>query len=192
MSTPHAFDAEGGLPARSTARAGWITGGVLLLALAVLAARYGESERFLELARQARPLWLGAGLALQATTYACAAGVWQRSLHHSGRTVRLRDLLPLGLAKLFADQALPSAGLSGTALVLRSLSGRGVPRGLAIAAMLVGLVSFYAAYAIAVTVAAIAGIHVLAADGARFVDRQTRDATTSGRVVMSGTAASSA
>ena len=153
MSAPYEPDFEVGLPAPSTARAGWITGGVLLLALAVLATRYGESERFLELARRARPLWLGAALALQVATYACAAGVWQRSLHHNGTTVRVRDLLPLGLAKLFADQALPSAGLSGTALVLRSLSGRGVPRGFAIAAMLVGLVSFYAAYAIAVALA---------------------------------------
>ena len=46
-----------------------------------------------------------------------------------------RTLEQAGLpaAKLFADQALPSAGMSGTLLVLRGLLRRGVPRGLAIA-----------------------------------------------------------
>ena len=39
MNAPLEPDYEGGLPARSTARAGWITGGVLLLALAALTAR---------------------------------------------------------------------------------------------------------------------------------------------------------
>ena len=153
MSAPQEPDLGVELPVSTTTRAGWITGGVLLLTLALLAARYGESQRFLDLAQRARPVWLGAALALQVATYACAAGVWQRSLRRSGSTLRVRDLLPLGLAKLFADQALPSAGLSGTALVLRSLRGRGVPRGMAITAMLVGLVSFYIADAIAVALA---------------------------------------
>lgn len=140
-------------PARLTARAGWISGGVLLLGLAVLVAHRGEPRRFLVLARDARPLWLAVAIALQAATYACAAGVWQRALKHSGMSVRLRDLLPLGLAKLFADQALPSAGLSGTVLVLRSLRGRGVPRGFSVTAMLAGLASCYVAYAISVAIA---------------------------------------
>jgi hypothetical protein len=152
MSAPN--EQEGaGHPTRITARAGWISGGLLLLGLAVLVAHRGEPRRFLELARGARPLWLGAAIALQAATYACAAGVWQRALKHNGMSVRLRDLLPLGLAKLFADQALPSAGLSGTALVLRSLRGRGVPSGFSVTAMLAGLVSSYIAYAIAVALA---------------------------------------
>jgi hypothetical protein len=153
MSASHEPEFEVGVPTRAGARAGWITGGALLLALAGVAAHYGDSQRFLELARSAHPLWLGAALALQVATYACAAGVWQRSLDRSGTAVRLRDLLPLGVAKLFVDQALPSAGLSGTVLVLRSLHGRGVPRGFAMTAMLVGLVSFYVAYAIAVAIA---------------------------------------
>jgi len=152
MSAPNE-QGGAGHPARITARAGWISGGVLLLGLAVLVAHRGEPRRFLELARAARPLWLGAAIAFQAATYACAAGVWQRALKRNGMSVRLRDLLPLGLAKLFVDQALPSAGLSGTALVLRSLRGRGVPRGFSVTAMLAGLVSSYVGYAIAVAIA---------------------------------------
>ena len=60
----------------------------------------------------------------------------------------VRSLVPLGLAKLFADQALPSAGMSGTLLGVRGLLPTGIPHGLAIAAMLADLVSWYAAYAI--------------------------------------------
>jgi uncharacterized membrane protein YbhN (UPF0104 family) len=90
-------------------------------------------------------------LLLQGTTYVCAAGVWQRALRREGVARRVRDLVPLGLAKLFTDQAVPSAGMSGTLLVVRALVRRGVPTGFAVAAMLDGLVAFYVAYAAAVT-----------------------------------------
>jgi uncharacterized membrane protein YbhN (UPF0104 family) len=57
--------------------------------------------------------------------------------------------VPLGLAKLFTDQALPSAGVSGTLLVIGALGRRGVDRGVAVAAVLAGLMGFYAAYLLA-------------------------------------------
>jgi len=129
---------------------GWATGALLLLALAAVVARLGEGARFAALARQAQPGWLAAGALLQAGTYVCAAAVWGRALRSLGMPRPLPGLVPLGLAKLFADQALPSAGLSGTLLVVRALRRRGVARGGAVAAMLAGLISFYAAYALAV------------------------------------------
>jgi uncharacterized membrane protein YbhN (UPF0104 family) len=118
----------------------------------VVVSHVGEGRRLSELLLRAfalHPFWLLGAAALQAGTYVCAAGVWQRALRASAEPRALRDLVPLGLAKLFADQALPSAGLSGTLLVVRALLQRGVPRGTAIAAMVTGLVSFYAAYGLA-------------------------------------------
>jgi hypothetical protein len=127
----------------------WTTGVLLLVAFGVVAAHHAEGRRLSELLGSARPAWLGAAAALQVATYVCAAAVWQRALRRNGGVRRsVRSLVPLGLAKLFADQALPSAGLSGTLLVVRGLLRQGVPRGLAITAMLADLVSWYAAYAL--------------------------------------------
>jgi uncharacterized membrane protein YbhN (UPF0104 family) len=136
-------------PSQRAGRAAWITGLVLLLALIVLVSRFGEGRALATLLRDAfaaHPAWLALAAGLQLGTYGCAAAVWQRALARSGFRVRVRTLLPLGVAKLFADQALPSAGLSGTLLVVRALVRRGVPRGPAVAAMLAGVVSFYVAY----------------------------------------------
>lgn len=52
----------------------------------------------------------------------------------------------LGVAKLFSDQAMPSAGMSGTAFFVTALSRRGVATDLCMATMLVSLVAYYAAY----------------------------------------------
>jgi len=135
---------------RGGVRAAWLTGGALLVALVVAVARLGEERRFAELLREAQPAWLGVAALLQLGTYLCAAGVWQRALRAGGTRLGVGGLVPLGLAKLFADQALPSVGLSGTLLVVRALLRRGVPHGASVAAMLAGLMSYYVAYALAV------------------------------------------
>jgi uncharacterized membrane protein YbhN (UPF0104 family) len=59
----------------------------------------------------------------------------------------------LGLAKLFMDQVVPSGGMSGTLLVVRALDRRGIPRSTSMAAVVVDLVSYYAAYVAALAVA---------------------------------------
>ena len=121
--------------------------------LVVVVARRSEGQRFAELLRHAQLSWLSVAVAMQTATYVCAAAVWQRVLRRNSVRLSVRGLIPLGLAKLFADQALPSAGMSGTLLVVRGLMRRGVSRGLAVAAMLADLVSFYVAYALAVALA---------------------------------------
>lgn len=124
----------------------WLSGVVALLAVVLVVLHVGEFGRFAELARTVHPALLLAAAALQALTYICAAAVWYASLRHLGAPRPLRVLIPLGIAKLFTDQALPSGGISGTMLVISGLKRRGVPGPLAMAALLVGLVSFYAAY----------------------------------------------
>jgi uncharacterized membrane protein YbhN (UPF0104 family) len=82
-----------------------------------------------------------------------AASVWYAALGRVGAPRALRSLIPLGIAKLFTDQVLPSGGISGTLLVMRGLARRSVPAPLAMGALLVGLVSFYTAYGLAALVA---------------------------------------
>ena len=51
------------------------------------------------------------------------------------------------------DQAIPSVGLSGTLLIIQALDRRGVPRGASMAAVVIDLVSYYAAYTLALGIA---------------------------------------
>lgn len=131
----------------------WILGILLLATLVTVVLRIGEIGRFAALARGLQPEWMVVAVALQAGTYVASAGVWQRVLGAAGSPCPLRSLVPLGLAKLFTDQALPSAGLSGTMLLARGLARRRVPVQIATQTLLVTVCSFYAAYLAAVLVA---------------------------------------
>ena len=59
----------------------------------------------------------------------------------------------LSLAMLFVDQALPSAGISGVALVSGALSRIGMPRAVVVSAVLVDVAMYYLAYAFFMAVA---------------------------------------
>nr|WP_256983345.1 flippase-like domain-containing protein [Caballeronia sordidicola] len=107
-----------------------------------------------QLVRSARPAWLVGALFVQAGTYIRAAFVWLQALNRAGHPLPLRVLVPLGVAKVFTDQVLPSGGISGTMLVVRGLIRRHVPAEIAMAAMLVGLVSYDIAYLIVVLASA--------------------------------------
>jgi hypothetical protein len=132
----------------------WAFGFLALGAVVLIVAHLGELGHLVDLVRHAAPLWLLAALALQVLTYVVAAIVWHVALRYAAEPRPLITLLPLGLAKLFADQAVPSGGLSGTLLVMRALTRRNVPRPLTMAVLLVALISYYTAYIIA-TVAAV-------------------------------------
>jgi uncharacterized protein (TIRG00374 family) len=131
----------------------WILGLLTLALVLLVVVNVGEVERFALLMRGARPQWLLLAILLQAATYVFAAGVWQRTLAAAGHVIHLHSLVPLGLAKLFTDQAFPSVGLSGTMVLARGLARRGVTVELATQTLLVTLVSFYAAYLAAAALA---------------------------------------
>jgi glycosyltransferase 2 family protein len=130
----------------------WLPGALLLALLLGVSLHYGESERFAELLAKAQPLWLGVAALLQVATYFCTALILKLGLRRSGSPVRLRTLVPLGLVKLFIDQVIPSAGIGGTVLVIRALERRRVPVGVSTAVVVVSLLGFYAAYALAVAI----------------------------------------
>jgi len=130
----------------------WFIGLLLLSGLILLVSHFGELEHFVRLVRQAEPAWLILALLLQLATYLSVASVWYLALRQSGLQHSLMSLVPLGIAKLFSDQAMPSGGMSGTAFFITALSHRGVPAQVCMATLLLSLVSYYGAYLIAVLV----------------------------------------
>ena len=131
----------------------WIFGAALLAAVVSVALHFSEGREFVLLAESAEPSWLFVAFALQAATYVAQAAIWRGVSRAAGHPVPLGRLYALSLAKLFVDQALPSAGLSGTIVMARSLEDRGVPRAVVMAAVVVSIASYYSAYVISITVA---------------------------------------
>jgi glycosyltransferase 2 family protein len=124
----------------------WIVGLMGFLAVILVVLHLGSLQKMAALIRSARPGWMLVALAVQSGTYVSAAFVWREALRQAGHPLSLRTLIPLGIAKVFTDQVLPSGGISGTMLVVRGLTGRRVPTGIAMAAMLAGMVSYDIAY----------------------------------------------
>ncbi len=134
-------------PALITLRRLWLWLGLLLLsALIAAVTHFGDIEHFLAQMQRAEPAWLVVALLLQVATYFSVAELWRRALLRGKARVPLASLVPLGLAKLFSDQALPTGGMSGTAFLVAALSRRGVSAQLCMAVLLVSLVAYYAAY----------------------------------------------
>jgi len=121
---------------------------LLLCALIVFVHHAVEFERLGQMLRQAQPSWLLVALALQLATYFLVAQVWRRALHAAGVQMPLLSLVPLSVAKLFSEEAVPSAGVSGTALFVAALGRRGIPAPICMGTLLISLVSYYSAYAL--------------------------------------------
>jgi Mg2+-importing ATPase len=125
-----------------------------LLAVVIVAAlHFSEEREFIDLAERAQPGWLLAALILQAATYAAQGEVWRSVPAACGHTLPRPIAFELSLAKLFADQALPSAGFSSGVLVARALSRRDLPARVVGATVIVNLASYYLAYLPALFVA---------------------------------------
>ena len=68
------------------------------------------------------------------------------SLGRAGSPLPFPGLLRLALVELFANQAIPTGGLSGSLMVVRGLMHRGVAAAIAVTALLIAALSYYAAY----------------------------------------------
>ena len=126
--------------------------GLILLSAVVFAAtHYGEFSQFVRLIRSIDPSWLSAALFLQLGTYVALAMVWYRTLLQAGVRYQLYRLVPLAVAKLFTDKAVPSGGISGIAFFFNALRQRDVPVAVCMRVMLTDILSYYAAYILATT-----------------------------------------
>lgn len=126
----------------------WLLGLLTAAALVWAIFHFGELAAFGQLLTRAQPLWLALALTLQALTYVSVAGGWGMVLARAGAPQKLCRLAPIALTKLFADQAMPTAGLGGNIVLIDQLARLGVPRGTAVAALIVSLIGYYAAYAV--------------------------------------------
>lgn len=125
-----------------------ILGLTVIIALAWSAMHFGDLKTFALTLKRANPLWLIAALILQVTTYLSVAQGWRFVLAKAGSPQSIARLLPIAISKLFADQALPTAGMGGNMLLVNRLRTLGVPRSTAMATLLVSMIGYYAVYAI--------------------------------------------
>lgn len=126
----------------------WVSGILLAGLLIGVVLHFTDFENFAQLLEKAQAGWLVLILGLQLGTYAFVASAWSATLCRSGAPQPLPRLIRIAVIKLFADQAIPSAGMGGNILLVGRLQALGVPRGAAVAALLVSMIGFYAAFAI--------------------------------------------
>lgn len=134
---------------------GWrlLFGVAVLLAVGFLVVHRSEGAELVALVREIEPRWLLLAIVLQALTYVADARVWAVVLAKTGERQRFSWLVDLALAKFFVDQFVPTGGVSGTILVIRSLEKGGVRRSTSMAALVVRMASYYLAYGLCLAAA---------------------------------------
>ncbi len=136
----------------------WILGAATFAVVVAASLHVSEATAFVTLIERAEPWWLLLAFALQAGTYAVEGEIWRCVGRRGGFRLSLPDAFRLSLTKLFVDQAIPSAGLSGTLVVAKTLAQRGVSRPTITAGVIVRTVSYYAAYALTLGAALVSAI----------------------------------
>jgi uncharacterized protein (TIRG00374 family) len=129
----------------------WLLGAALLAAVVAAALHFSDGRAFVGLVRRAKPWWLVVATLLQLGTYLAQGAIWRRVGDAAGYQLPRRAAFELGLAKLFADQALPSAGLSSSILIAKALEQRRWPSATVQASVLLNIASYHLAYVVALT-----------------------------------------
>ena len=137
----------------------WVLGFAGIATVIIVATHIHEEEQFLQLVRSAHMSWLAIALVLQAVTYVAQGEIWRITARMSGTHLQRPLLYKLSLAKLFIDQAIPSAGMSGTVVVAQALEREGLNRHAVRAGILVNTTSFFIAYVASLIVALGVVIH---------------------------------
>lgn len=131
----------------------WLLALLLVAAVVFAAFHWGDVKKFAELLTHAQPLWLLAAAAAQLGTYTTLAFEWSRVLHAGRCPAPFGKLLGLTVAKHFADQMVPTAGMSGNVVVTDRLTKIGSSRPVAVAAVIMTIIAYYASYAVAAVMA---------------------------------------
>lgn len=131
----------------------WLIGGAALVGVVIVALHVSEEREFIRIVEEARPWWLIVAVLLQAATYSAQGEIFRIVAREAKTPVSVSTAYKLSLAKLFVDQALPSGGISGTAVIARGLERYGVPRGVVMAGVVVDTASYYAAYVLSLAAA---------------------------------------
>lgn len=126
----------------------WFLALLLIAGLVVAILHWGDVKRFGRLLASAKPEWLLAAALLQVATYFGLAAQWWLVLRRACTPEEGSDLFRLTLAKHFADQVVPTAGVSGNVLLVDRLVASGIPRKNAVAALLLQIIAYYFSYAL--------------------------------------------
>jgi Mg2+-importing ATPase len=121
-------------------------GAAILVAVIYAAVHLSEGRAFVAVAERAKPWWLVLAVCLQGATYLAQGEIFRRVPRAAG--YHLPAAYELSLAKLFIDQALPSAGIGSTIVVARVLERRAVPRAVVAASVVISIASYHAAYVV--------------------------------------------
>jgi len=127
---------------------GWFMAAMLIAGIVIAVLHWGDVKRFGTLLTEAKPLWLLLAVLLQFATYVGLATQWWLTLRRGRTPEEGGDLLRLTFAKHFADQVIPTAGMSGNVLLVDRLVSLGVPRENAVAALLLQIIAYYLSYAL--------------------------------------------
>lgn len=131
----------------------WVVGAAACAALILVVTHLTEEEEFLLLMEKIEPYWLGLAVLLQSGTYVTQGIVWRVLARAMGHPLAVGNALSLGLAMLFVDQAQPSGGASGVAMVSGAFSRMGMPRAVVASIVLMDVAMYYLAYAFCMAVA---------------------------------------
>src|SRR6478672_3605240 len=125
----------------------WLLAALLVAGLVLATLHWGDVKKFAALLTHSKPLWLGLAALLQLGTYLGLSAQWWLALRRGRNRRPLGELFRLALAKYFADQVVPTAGVSGNVVLVDRLVRLGVPRGTAVAALLLQVIAYYGSYA---------------------------------------------
>jgi uncharacterized protein (TIRG00374 family) len=125
----------------------WLLALLLIAGLIVAVLHWGDVKKFAALVTHAKPLWLLLAVVLQLATYFGLSAQWWLTLRKAHTPEPHRELFRLTFAKHFADQVVPTAGMSGNVVLVDRLVRMGVPRGNAVAALLLQIIAYYISYA---------------------------------------------
>lgn len=126
----------------------WALGVAIVAGVSVAALHFSEAEEIAIIAEHARPSWLILAGLLQLATYVAQGQIWRVIAKAAAFPLAFGTVFKLSLAKLFIDQALPAAGLSGTAAVSKYLELRGMTKPSVMSALVISLTSYFAVYAV--------------------------------------------
>jgi uncharacterized protein (TIRG00374 family) len=131
----------------------WLLAVLLIAGVVVAVLHWGDVKKFAALVAHAKPQWLLAGVVVQLLTYLALAIEWKVVVRAGKCHAAFGKLLGLTVAKHFADQMVPTAGMSGNVVVVDRLQSIGASRGVALAALIMTIIAYYASYGVASLVA---------------------------------------
>ncbi|MBX4199886.1 flippase-like domain-containing protein [Candidatus Parcubacteria bacterium] len=126
----------------------FISAGLLLTFIILLLTHAVSIENFLHLLKTARPAWLILAVVFQAVTYFSLAMIWYEVGRVNKFKFKIFSLTKLALEKFAVDQILHVGGIAGKVAAVKLMQKMNVPPSVAMEALLVDTLTYYAAYAV--------------------------------------------